>query len=57
MNKQFIITPSHFFKLDKNPLWIWHDTFGDITKKEPLSDTTTIKIPCQRQLLFPSLQL
>jgi predicted RecB family nuclease len=40
MSKQFIITPSHFFKLDKNPLWIWHDTFGDITKKEPLSEFT-----------------
>ncbi len=38
MNKKFIITSSHFFKLDKNPLWIWHDTFGDITKKEPLSE-------------------
>jgi len=40
MNKQLIITPSHFFKLDKNPLWIWHDTFGDITKKDPLSEFT-----------------
>lgn len=40
MNKQFIITPSHFFKLDKSPLWIWHDTFGDITKKDPLSEFT-----------------
>ncbi len=57
MNKQFIITTLQFFMLDKNPLWIRHETFGDITKKEPLSDTTTIKIPCQRQLLFPSLQL
>jgi uncharacterized protein len=40
MNKRLIITPSHFFKLDKNPLWIWHDIFGDITKKEPLSEFT-----------------
>lgn len=40
MNKYLIITPSHFFKLDKNPLWIWHDTFGDITKKDPLSEFT-----------------
>ena len=40
MSKQFITTPSHFFKLDKNSLWIWHDTFGDITKKEPLSEFT-----------------
>lgn len=40
MSKQLIITPSHFFKLDKNPLWIWHDTFGDITKKDPLSEFT-----------------
>lgn len=40
MNKHFIITPSHLFKLDKDPLWIWHDNFGDITKKEPLSEFT-----------------
>lgn len=40
MNKHLIVTPSHFFKLDKNPLWIWHDTFGDITKKDPLSEFT-----------------
>lgn len=40
MNKPLIVTPSHFFKLDKNPLWIWHDTFGDITKKDPLSEFT-----------------
>lgn len=38
MNKQFTITPSHFFKLDKNPLWIWHDEFSDPSKKEPLSE-------------------
>ena len=40
MNKSFIVTPSHFFKLNANPLWIWHDIFGDITKKEPLSEFT-----------------
>ena len=33
-----IITPSHLFRFDCQPLWIWYDLFGDLTKKEPLSD-------------------
>ena len=40
MKANLVVTPSHFFKLAKNPLWIWHDTFGDPSKKEPLSEFT-----------------
>jgi hypothetical protein len=40
MNTNLVITPSHFFKLAKSPLWIWHDAFGDPSKKEPLSEFT-----------------
>jgi uncharacterized protein len=40
MNKHLIITPSHLYKFHKNPLWVWHDIFGDPTKKEPLSEFT-----------------
>lgn len=40
MNANLIVTPSHFFKLAKDPLWIWHDAFGDPSKKEPLSEFT-----------------
>jgi len=35
---KYIITPSLFYQLDCNPLWIWHDNFGDLTKKEPSSE-------------------
>jgi predicted RecB family nuclease len=38
MTKHKVITPSHLFRFSKNPLWIWHDLFGDQTKKEPLSE-------------------
>jgi hypothetical protein len=40
MNANLIVTPSHFFKLAKDPLWIWHDAFGDPSKKELLSEFT-----------------
>lgn len=40
MIDHLIISPSHFFKLDKDPLWLWLDIFGDMTKKEPLSEFT-----------------
>ena len=40
MNGDLVITPSHFFKLAKSPMWIWHDAFGDPSKKEPLSEFT-----------------
>lgn len=40
MNTNLVVTPSHFFKLAKSPLWIWHDAFGDPSKKEPLSEFT-----------------
>ena len=38
MNDCLIITPSHFFKLAKDPAWIWYDAFGDPLKKEPLPE-------------------
>jgi len=40
MNNKLVVTASHFFKLAKNPLWIWYDAFGDPSKKEPLSEFT-----------------
>ena len=40
MNLNLIVTPSHFFKLAKDPLWIWYDAFGDASRKEPLSEFT-----------------
>jgi predicted RecB family nuclease len=40
MNNNLVVTPSHFFKLAKSPMWIWHDAFGDPSKKEPLSEFT-----------------
>lgn len=36
--KQTIISPSLFFQLDCNPMWIWLDQFGDHSKKEPISE-------------------
>ena len=38
MDKYLTFTPSLFFEFEKNPLGIWHDIYGDITKKEPLSE-------------------
>jgi len=33
-----VITPSHFFQYDCQPLWIWYDLFGDPQHKQPMSD-------------------
>jgi predicted RecB family nuclease len=32
------LSPSHFFQFDTQPLWIWYDHYGDIAKKEEVSD-------------------
>ena len=39
-SKPIIFTPSHFFKYDTQPLWIWYDKFGDQSKKEEISEFT-----------------
>jgi len=39
-SKPIIFTPSHFFKYDTQPLWLWYDQFGDQSKKEEISEFT-----------------
>lgn len=36
--KNFIFTPSHFFRYATCPQWIWFDVFGDPSKKKEPSD-------------------
>lgn len=38
--QRLILTPSHFFKYEVQPLWIWYDQFGDQSKKEEISEFT-----------------
>lgn len=35
-----VLTPSHFFQYAIHPLWIWYDRFGDLSKKEEISEFT-----------------
>jgi predicted RecB family nuclease len=39
-NEPLILTPSHFFKYSIQPAWIWYDQFGDLSKKEEISEFT-----------------